>query len=118
MNTPTASGKTARFHRPCLEAQCPNPATYRGRCSQHSRDREKQTHRNKSFYNTKRWKMTRRKQLFDHPLCVECQAQGIDTIATDVDHITPMEQGGDRWSPTNLQSLCAYHHGQKTRAEQ
>lgn len=100
-------------HRPCMEAHCGNYAVYRGRCRDHARARGRETHPNQDFYNSKRWKMTRRKQLFDHPLCVECGG-----IATDVDHIVPIEQGGARWSSSNLQSLCLQCHSKKTRAEQ
>lgn len=105
------------MHKPCLEPRCPNPSTYRGRCQRHARQREQQTHPNKHIYNTKRWRLTRRRHLFDHPLCTACQAEGTDTLATDVDHIQPIEEGGNPWSPTNLQSLCAHHHGQKTASE-
>lgn len=98
--------------RLCLEPRCAERQTYRGRCATHSRQRERRTHPNKSFYNSARWRHTRSKQLHLHPLC-ECGA-----IATDVDHVTPIEEGGDRWSFTNLQSLCAPCHGRKTRREQ
>ena len=99
--------------RLCLEARCPNPQTYRGRCQRHARQRERVTHPNKHIYNSAKWANTRRKQLHDHPLCAEC-----GRIATDVDHIQPIEHGGDVWSPDNLQSLCRKHHGRKTRTEQ
>lgn len=99
--------------RICLTPRCPHPPTYRGRCQRHAKQREAQTHPNKAFYNTKRWRTTRRTHLFNHPLCAHCQA-----LATDVDHIIPIEQGGDRWAPTNLQGLCSQCHGRKTRREQ
>lgn len=99
--------------RLCLEPRCPNPAEYRGRCRPHSRARERQTHPNKTVYNSARWRNTRRKQLHHHPLCAVC-----GHLATDVDHIQPIEHGGAVWSPTNLQSLCASHHAAKTRREQ
>ena len=101
--------------RACLSPTCPNPATYRGRCQRHARQRERATHPNKSFYNSKKWKHTRRKQLLREPIC---QHPACKALATDVDHRTPIEQGGDKWSLTNLQSLCRSHHGQKTRREQ
>lgn len=37
--------------------------------------------------------------------------------ATDVDHITRIEEGGDPWDETNLQGLCHSHHSQKTARE-
>ncbi len=27
-------------------------------------------------------------------------------LATDADHITPLDKGGDRYDPNNLQCLC------------
>jgi len=97
--------------RLCLAPRCPDPATYRGRCARHSRAREHQTHPNKTIYNTKRWQVLRRSVLFNHPLC-PC-----GEIATDVDHIKPIEHGGDPWSRANLQGLCSHCHGQKTKRE-
>jgi len=99
--------------RLCLTPRCPDPAIYRGRCTRHARQREHQTHntRGKKIYNTKRWQVLRRSVLFNHPLC-ECGA-----IATDVDHINPIEHGGDPWARSNLQSLCHRCHSMKTRSE-
>lgn len=98
--------------RLCSEHRCGSEATYRGRCRAHARGRERDTHRNKAFYNSVRWIRTRERQLHDYPLC-QCGA-----IATDVDHVQPIERGGDCWAPDNLQSLCAPCHGRKTRQEQ
>jgi 5-methylcytosine-specific restriction enzyme A len=97
--------------RLCLQPQCPNQATYRGRCATHNRARDRETHPNKSFYNSKRWKATRKRVLYSQPLC-PC-----GEIATDVDHIVPIEQGGNKWAASNLQALCHRCHGQKTNAE-
>lgn len=73
--------------------------------------REKQTHGNRRIYNSKRWKMLRRKVLFDTPLCT------CGHIATDVDHVVPIEKGGDIWDMVNLQALCRECHSKKTKAE-
>ena len=35
----------------------------------------------------------------------------------DCDHIEPVDRGGDRWDPANLQSLCRSCHIDKTRRE-
>lgn len=96
----------------CLEPRCADPASYRGRCVAHSTARERVTHPNKALYSSKRWQMTRRRVLFEQPLC-PCGA-----IATDVDHIVAIEDGGDPWARTNLQGLCGPCHSRKTRAEQ
>lgn len=45
-----------------------------------------------------------------------CVYPGCHNTATDVDHITPHHKGGSD-HPTNLQSLCAYHHRIKTAIE-
>lgn len=104
--------------RLCLETSCHRAATYRGRCAVHAREREAATHRNRQLYNSAKWQNTRRVQLHLHPMCAHCDSEGRDTIATDVDHIVPLEDGGDRWSFDNLQSLCHAHHSMKTRREQ
>lgn len=98
--------------RLCLEPSCGNPATYRGRCPGHARTTNRVTHRNRTVYNSARWKYARRRVLFEQPLC-PCGA-----IATDVDHIIAIEAGGNPWARANLMGLCAVCHGRKTRREQ
>jgi 5-methylcytosine-specific restriction protein A len=98
--------------RLCLTPRCPNPATYRGRCATHSTTHNRATHHNRALYNSKRWKRTRERVLYEQPLC-PCGA-----IATDVDHITAIEAGGDPWARANLQGLCHPCHSTKTRREQ
>lgn len=34
----------------------------------------------------------------------------------EVDHVLPLEKGGTN-APENLQTLCAFHHREKTRNE-
>jgi 5-methylcytosine-specific restriction protein A len=98
--------------RLCLNAGCPNPATYRGRCAEHARTLNRTTHRNRRIYNSKRWAITRRSVLHQHPLC-PCGA-----IATDVHHIVDLEAGGDPWAQHNLQALCHPCHSRTTRQGQ
>lgn len=90
---------------------CPNVATYKGRCPEHARERERVTHGNKHIYNTKRWLMLRRRVLFEQPLC-PC-----GEIATDADHIVRIEAGGEPWARANIQALCHPCHSVKTNAE-
>jgi 5-methylcytosine-specific restriction endonuclease McrA len=104
--------------RLCSEPRCPSPATYRGRCATHARTNNQRTHRNRTIYNSKRWRILRRHILTHQPLCAGYNDAECDGIATDVDHITPIHQGGDAWNPTNLQPLCQSCHGRKTRNEQ
>ena len=99
--------------RVCLEPRCPEPPVYRGRCREHSRKREKVTHK-RNIYGLKRWRILRRSILAKHPLC---QHEGCGELATDVDHIVAIEDGGDPWNPEGLQSLCRRHHSAKTARE-
>ena len=49
-----------------------------------------------------------RKQILerDNHTC-QINAPGCTTHATQVDHITPVSQGGQWWEPTNLRAACA-----------
>jgi len=58
----------------------------------------------------------RKRRLDAEPLCRMCKAKGRTTIATVVDHIVPLAQGGDD-SDENCRPLCDEHHAQAT-AEQ
>lgn len=69
------------------------------------------------FYRTARWRNTRVAVLRDNPLCCKCQSKGILKLATVVDHITPIKQGGERFERSNLQSLCVPCHNAKTASE-
>lgn len=104
---------------PCMEVGCGEFVTYRGRCAVHSKDRERETHRtgriearSGRMYDRAKWQRTRRAQLAREPLCRDCGA-----IATEVDHVRPLEEGGDPWAFSNLQSLCASCHARKSLGE-
>jgi 5-methylcytosine-specific restriction protein A len=106
---------------PCLEPFCGRVASPkgRGRCEVHARERNRETHRTGRLtpstgrmYGKKRWLMLRRRVLFDQPMCAWC-----GDIATQVDHIVPIEKGGEPWSRENCQALCGPCHSRKSRAE-
>lgn len=99
--------------RLCLEPRCPHEATYRGRCRAHTRSRERATHPNSAVYKSRRWRILRAKVLFDAPFC----ACGCGALATDVDHIRAIEDGGDPWDTANLQPLAKACHSRKTNQE-
>jgi 5-methylcytosine-specific restriction endonuclease McrA len=67
---------------------------------------------NNVFYASKAWRHSRLKQLCDHPLCQFVMRDGSECgmIAEHVHHIQPIEEGGARRDPANLQSLCRSHH--------
>lgn len=102
--------------RLCTWPGCPDPVKYRGYCQRHARAKERGTNRaGRAIYATKRWKLLRRRKLFETPLC---EAEGCGEIATDVHHRTDLADGGDPWKLANLQSLCHSHHSRETRAAQ
>ena len=106
--------------RPCRHPGCP-VLTRDGWC-----DRHRPQHRRKSsaayhaWYNLPIWTdRLRPAQLIKEPWCRECAAAGIRTRATVVDHIQPHRGAWDLFTDeANLQSLCKYHHDQKTMREQ
>ena len=67
-----------------------------------------------AIYHTKQWRELRKLKLNMNPLCQQCQAQSLTEAATVVDHINPVQEGGDPFRLENLQSLCASHHNSKT----
>ncbi|WP_420150367.1 HNH endonuclease [Spirosoma sp.] len=66
------------------------------------------------FYRQKRWRDLRASVLRAEPFCRECSTTGKQTIATMVDHITPVKQGGEKYDVKNLQPLCYHHHAIKS----
>jgi 5-methylcytosine-specific restriction protein A len=55
----------------------------------------------------------RRRFFQANPLCVECQKEGVITLAVELDHIVPLFKGGND-DYTNLQGMCRHHHSLKT----
>lgn len=55
-----------------------------------------------------------------NPFCRFCEQEGFEaSLADDVDHIIPLEDGGKRLDRSNLQSLCRRHHnGLKRRLQE
>lgn len=62
----------------------------------------------------RRWVTLRAAKLRSQPYC---QHPNCHHLADEVDHITPISEGGDEWNWTNLASLCRPHHREKTRRE-
>jgi 5-methylcytosine-specific restriction enzyme A len=104
------------MRRLCAEAGCMSEAVSRCRCREHARERDRlYRSANAPIYASKRWKITRRRQLFLEPLC---QHPGCNRVATDVHHLTDLQDGGALWSFENLESLCHAHHSEITRSRQ
>src|SRR5262245_9408044 len=69
-------------------------------------------------YNTARWQRLRREKFREHPLCQSCLQWGKLTVATVVDHHTPISAGGEPFPALEeLVSLCESCNNTKTRAE-
>lgn len=72
---------------------------------------------NNDFYNSWPWRKLRKRFLESNPLCVYCNKAGIVSVATVVDHIIPINKGGERLNEQNLQPLCEHHHNSKSAKE-
>lgn len=111
--------------RPCKHAGC-SALTRDGWCPAHKpkyrRGSSAEYHR---FYLLPIWTdKLRPEQLLREPFCRECARQYPPgdprhrTKATVVDHIVPHRGGWNLFvDPANHQSLCKFHHDQKTMRE-
>lgn len=72
---------------------------------------------NYEFYNS--WKWRKRSKLFkeNNPICVKCDQNDMVSAAMFTDHIQRIEDGADPWDESNWQSLCEFHHNQKSGRE-
>jgi len=108
--------------RPCSYPGCPK-LVEGGYCEKHKKQRDQEYNLygrddfTKSFYKTKEWKTVRQMQLNAHPFCEECLKEGKRTKAVIVDHIIPIKEGGEKFSFSNLQSLCWSCHSRKSALE-
>jgi 5-methylcytosine-specific restriction endonuclease McrA len=88
----------------------------RGRCTYHYRLRERERNRIRradakqgfaiKVYHSARWLNTRRKVLAENPVCEDCGK----ALAAEVDHRTPLSQGGDPYALSNCSPLCSPCH--------
>ena len=68
-------------------------------------------------YNS-RWRKYREGYLRSHPLCVQCERDGLVVAATVVDHIVPHRGDTTRfWDRANHQALCKGCHDHKTATQ-
>jgi 5-methylcytosine-specific restriction enzyme A len=104
--------------RSCVEPRCPGLVldARASRCPPHQRAylaafEAKRPSASRRGYDA-RWGRARRAHLDAHPRCVRCGA-----VATDVDHITPLANGGTH-SEANLRSYCHACHSWRTGRDQ
>ncbi len=102
----------------CSIPGCPNPGAGRGRCAQHQADADAQRNERRALslavYRSAAWRRLRKRILLERPYC---EWPGCWRPATDVDHKTRIEDGGDPWDEANLEPLCHPHHSAKTARE-
>ena len=70
---------------------------------------------NREIYDSSAWRGKdglRKQRLAIDPFCVWCHAP-----AEMVDHIKPINLGGDPWDIDNTQSMCNKCHAQKSATE-
>lgn len=72
---------------------------------------------NDAFYNSWAWRKIRKVFINKNPLCKHCDDKGMTEVATVVDHIKPINLGGDRLNEDNFQSLCESCHNKKSANE-
>ena len=107
--------------RYCAAPGC-REKTSESRCEQH-RIAQRQNHKRNvqkmpGVNYGRKWGIARRLHLAEHPFCVDCEAEGETTVATEVDHIVPHNGDYGRfWDVTNWASRCKPHHSAKTAKE-
>ena len=99
----------------CSEPNC-SVLVQRGRCPVHApRSRDPHYAEVHRWFGTVAWLRLRAQVLRAEPFCRHCRQQGVNTVATDIDHI--VRHAGDRvrfWDVTNLQPMCKACHSAKT----
>lgn len=109
--------------KPCNIAGCRQFAVPgRGRCEKHQAADDKSRRRRadgrrgsasaRGYDGT--WRKVRLMKLRQNPIC---ETEGCGQMASEVDHIVPMAQGGQRLDMENLQALCKPCHSRKTVTE-
>lgn len=67
---------------------------------------------------SRRWKKVRAATLRERPLCQPCARLGVRQLATQVDHIEPLQANPARaFDPENLEPVCTRCHARKSAAE-
>ena len=95
----------------CLIPHCPNIAKAGSSyCQEHQPPHKTPD----AFYLSKRWRRFRAWYLSAFPLCALCAKEGRSKVATILDHITELTDGGAELDVDNVQGLCAACHNRKT----
>ena len=104
----------------CTVPMCPNRSVKPGRCAVHQQQRRQQSDSERGTSSERgydaEWRRVRARHLHDYPWCVMCEAKGVMTEATEVDHVLELAKGGTH-AKENLRSMCHSHHSQRTARE-
>ena len=111
----------------CASLGCKNTKSkLNAYCMEHGGKERQTTHLNQTeerkdfnaMYQTRQWQVLRQIQLSKHPLCAGCEAEGIVTAASVIDHIFPWSRiNKEAFFINKFQSLCPTHHANKTQLE-
>ena len=109
-----------------MPAAAPRPCTHpgcgvlvrdgSGRCSRHPKPAWSKKPTAAKRVTGRKLQRLRAELFARRPLCAECQRQGRVILATQRDHIVPLEEGGQDHED-NVQGLCAPCHDTKSAAE-
>ena len=83
----------------------------------HERKPFERDNSNAEFYNSWTWRKIRKLFIASNPLCKHCEMLDVITKATVVDHVVPINRGGERLKEENFQSLCESCHNKKSATE-
>jgi len=72
---------------------------------------------NRDVYDSPKWKKIRAIVKDEEPVCRLCLAQQFVVDTEVIDHIIPINMGGDPYDRNNLQGLCRPCHEAKSRRE-
>ena len=117
-----------KLKAPCRSIGCPNTVRGGGYCEVHKDEEHKKDYDNRKlryerdndskdrqrFYHSRKWQAIRLKVLQEHPVC---QVINCLNPASEVDHITAIQDGGSMTDRANLQALCVSCHAKKTARE-
>jgi len=108
----------------CARGGCYKVSIYgKSYCVDHMRQKYRtdqqiyKTTESNAIYKTSAWRNTRKDILHHEPYCRECAKHDRQTIATEIDHIKAIAEGGDKWDRDNLQPLCSDCHKRKSVRE-
>lgn len=87
----------------------------------HARPRSTDRHRRGTAtqrgYDTT-WNKFSKRYKQQHPLCVDCLAEGITALGDELDHIIPLDARPDlKYDERNLANRCKRHHIAKTKRD-